>query len=94
MWVLLIFVCKELCMGLGGLLIHRRAKVEIPPSNIFGKTATVLFFIICVALIVFPDIPHTAAIAMICVCLAASLLAFATYIKRYIGIMKAKTTGD
>ncbi len=93
-WVLLIFVCKELCMGVGGLLIHRRAKVEIPPSNYFGKTATVLFFIICVVLIVFPNVPHTAALAMICVCLAVSLLAFVTYIKSYVGIMKAKTTGD
>lgn len=94
LWVLLIFVGKEMCMGLGGLLIHRRAKVEIPPSNYFGKTATVLFFIICVALIIFPQIPRTAALAMICVCLAVSLLAFVSYIKSYVGIMKAKTTGD
>ena len=42
-WVLLIFMVKEAMMGLGGLIIHRRARVEIPPSNYFGKTATVLF---------------------------------------------------
>lgn len=94
LWVLLIFVVKELCMGLGGLLIHRRAKVEIPPSNYFGKTATVMFFVICVVLIVFPGIPRSAALTLICICLAASLLALMSYIKSYVGIMKAKTTGD
>lgn len=89
-WVLIIFVAKELCMGLGGILIHRRAKVEIPPANYFGKTATVMFFVICVVLMVFPEISHTAALIMICACLAVSLLAFITYFHSYIGIMKAK----
>jgi CDP-diacylglycerol--glycerol-3-phosphate 3-phosphatidyltransferase len=97
-WVLIIFVVKEASMGIGGLLIHRSAKVEIPPSNYVGKTATVLFFVICVALLLFPSIPRRAAIAMICLCLAVSLAAFVTYIKSFLAIMrdrkKIQVTGE
>jgi cardiolipin synthase len=86
-WVLLVFMGKELCMGLGGLLIHRVAKAEIPASNIIGKTATVLFFIVCIVLMVFDHIPHAAAVTMICVCLAISMAAFASYYANYRRIM-------
>ena len=89
LWILLIFFVKELTMGLGGLIIHRRAKVDIPPSNYIGKTATVLFFVICVLLMIIPEIPKTAAIILLCACLAVSLTAFVTYLKSFLSIMKA-----
>ena len=98
LWALAVFFAKELSMGLGGLVIHRHAKVEIPPSNYVGKAATVLFFIICVVLLVFPDIPYTAAAVMIGVCLAVSLAAFVTYLHRFLSIMRdpknEAVTGD
>ena len=89
-WILAVMAAKELSLGIGGLIIHRRAKVEIPPSNILGKTATVMFFVVCIALLLFPDIPHSAAMALICVCLAVSLTALVSYIRVYLGIMKAR----
>ena len=89
-WILVIMAAKELCLGLGGLIIHRRAKVEIPPSNIIGKAATVMFFVVCIALLLFPDIPHSVAVALICVCLAVSLAALVSYAKVYLGIMKQR----
>ncbi len=97
-WALAIFFVKEACMGLGGLLLHRRARVEIPPSNYIGKTATVLFFIICISLMLFPQIPQAAAVAMICLCLAISLIAFVTYLRSFLKLMRknqaSSATGD
>jgi CDP-diacylglycerol--glycerol-3-phosphate 3-phosphatidyltransferase len=83
-----IFFCKEAFMGIGGLIIHRKAKVEIPPSNIFGKAATVLFFLVCVLLLLWEGIPGIFAVSLICLCLAVSIVAFATYIKDFRSIMK------
>jgi CDP-diacylglycerol--glycerol-3-phosphate 3-phosphatidyltransferase len=86
-WILFIFLSKELMMGLGGLLIHRRAKVEIPPSNIIGKAATALFFISCVLPMLF-SIPRTYVLIMIGTALTVSLAAFASYLHKYTTIMK------
>lgn len=88
-WIVVIIFAKEALMGLGGLLIHRRAKVEIPPSNYIGKTATVLFFIVCVVLMVF-DISETLSTILICVAVAVSLAAFVSYVYRYATIMKSR----
>lgn len=85
-WVILIFALKEIMMGLGGLLIHRKAKVEIPPSNIIGKSATVIFFVVCVALMVF-DIPETISLVLICAALIISIVAFISYILSFKKIM-------
>ena len=93
-WVLWIFVAKELMMGLGGLLIHRRAKVEIPPSNYIGKTATVLFFLVCAVLLLFRNISHGLALGLVCVCLAVSLAAFVSYAGRFVKIMRKKDEGQ
>lgn len=88
-WILIIFICKELMMGLGGILVHKIAKSAIPPSNYWGKTATMLFSVTCAALILFSDrIPRTTALIMICICLAVSLAAFASYIVQFRKIMK------
>ena len=86
-WVLIIFAIKEILMGIGGLLIHNVAKMEIPSSNIIGKTATTLFFIVCVILMVFDGIPRTVTLPMICVCLVVSMAAFVSYFINYRRIM-------
>lgn len=96
LWALGIFFVKEALMGVGGLILHRRARVEIPPSNYIGKTATVLFFLTCGILILLKDkIPtdsglQTMTIVLICACLAVSLAALVSYIGRFRKIMKEK----
>jgi len=87
-WILIIFAVKEITMAIGGLVIHRVAKADIPPSNYIGKTATVLFFIACAVLVLFPKIPRSAAIAMMCVVLAVAVAAFISYAMNYARIMK------
>ncbi len=86
-WIVLIVVAKEAMMGIGGLLIHRKAKVEIPPSNYIGKTATVLFFVTCAILMLF-RVEHSLAVALVSLAVAVSIAAFISYLCRFIRIMK------
>lgn len=86
-WIVFIVVGKEAMMGLGGLVIHRHAKVEIPPSNYVGKIATALFFVICVVLMVF-DPDKTVSVILISFAVFVSLVAFVHYLRHFIGIMK------
>ena len=92
-WIVLIVVIKEALMGIGGLLIHRKAKVEIPPSNYIGKTATVLFFVSCAILMIF-HVKHTVAVALVSMAVAVSLAAFVSYLCRFIRIMKMSKTKE
>ena len=97
LWALGVFFLKELLMGIGGLILHRRAHVEIPPSNYLGKTATVLFFLVCAVLVFFKDsINNTPGLAtwLICGCLAVALAAFVSYGIRFLKIMKKKDNGN
>ena len=88
-WVVFAFAAKELMMGIGGLIIHRKAKEEIPASNYIGKSATVIFFLVCVLLMVF-DIPHGVAVAMVCIALFISFTAFISYIWSFKKIMRGR----
>ncbi len=86
-WLVLIVLVKEALMGVGGLLIHRKARVEIPPSNYIGKTATVLFFVTCAVLMLFP-VGHDLAVALVGAAVVVSIAAFVSYLCRFIRIMK------
>jgi CDP-diacylglycerol--glycerol-3-phosphate 3-phosphatidyltransferase len=88
LWILAVYTAKELLMGLGGLVLHKRAGVEIPPANYLGKAATALFFLVFVLMILF-SIPRAYALIMICVAMAVSLAAFASYLRNYRRIMQA-----
>ena len=92
-WLVLIVLVKEAMMGIGGLLIHRRARVEIPPSNYIGKTATVLFFVTCAILMLFP-VGHNVAVALVGAAVAVSLAAFVSYLCRFIRIMKQSNSKE
>ena len=85
-WIVFVVVGKELLMGLGGLLIHRKAKEEIPPSNVLGKAATAMFFVVCVLLMLF-EIPKPYSHIMILAALCVSLTAFVSYLLRFRRIM-------
>ena len=89
-WTVAIVVAKESLMGLGGLLIHRRAKTEIPPSNIFGKTATVVFVVACVVIMVFPALPDIYATSLIALAIGLTFAALLSYVMTYRAVMKKK----
>ncbi|MDR2530239.1 MAG: CDP-alcohol phosphatidyltransferase family protein [Oscillospiraceae bacterium] len=92
-WAVITFFVKEVLMGIGALVLFRKI-ADTPPSNVFGKTSTVVFFAVCVILIVgkghikppIPSIMITGAIVIM-------LLAFASYVSKFISIQQ-KTKGS
>lgn len=93
-WAVIVLGVKEICMGIGGYVVHRVAQVEIPPSNLIGKMSTVVFFLVCVAIMIF-EIPETVAIVMISGAIVLALLTFVSYIRTYISVMKNRESpGD
>ncbi|MDR0446948.1 MAG: CDP-diacylglycerol--glycerol-3-phosphate 3-phosphatidyltransferase [Oscillospiraceae bacterium] len=93
-WAIAVVVTKELLMGVGGLVLHSRAKAEIPPSNIFGKTATVFFVVTCAALMLFPSINGAYASAMIGVAVGLASAALISYILTFSAEMKKRLKSD
>ena len=87
-WALSVVLAKELIMVAGGAVIRRKQDGAVPPSNIFGKTSTVVFFIICVTLMLFQNIPENTAMVMISIAIALMMLALASYIKTFITVMR------
>jgi len=87
-WAVLIAGLKEIMMGIGGIVLHKAANANIMPANKLGKTATVVFFLVCVTLMLFRDIPGDVAIVMISCAIALTLCALAGYLNKYITVMK------
>jgi len=88
LWAALIFFVKEILMGIGGLIIHKKAHNELPPANFIGKTSTFVFFVVCVALMTFTNLPDFIAISLISAAICLTLIALAVYLNTYIKIMK------
>lgn len=88
-WVVVIFFCKELLMGLGALTMYRKLD-DVISSNYLGKGATVAFFVVCVLLMVFPQISKEWATGMIGVALLLTLAAFFRYLWHYLELMEKR----
>ena len=78
-------------MGLGALTLYQKTE-DVMPSNWLGKSAGAIFFIICVSLILFPQIPRGWATALICVALGLNIAAFLRYL--YIYIIKVTESNE
>ena len=87
-WAIMVMVIKEFLMMIGGAVIHRVGRMDIPPSNYIGKTATVVFFIVCLTLMLFRGIPHRVAKIMIFIALALTLMALGSYVMTFTATMK------
>jgi len=100
-WAVIIFFIKEVLMGIGGLVIHKKAHIELPPANIIGKISTVVFSLVCLTLMLFSNLSNAddfkaLAIILVSVATGLALAALASYIVSYINIMKSivKSTGN
>jgi len=89
LWAVLLAGLKELMMGAGGLLLHKKAQAEIPASNIIGKASTVVFFLVCVTLMLFRDISRWGSITLISLAIGLTFIALVSYLIKYIKIMKS-----
>jgi len=88
-WAVLLVGVKEILMAIGGFVVHKVAHVEIPASNLIGKVSTVVFFLVCVSFMLF-SIPNDIVIIMISCAILLALLAFASYIRTYVIVMKKR----
>ena len=77
---LVLFVAKELLMLAGGIVISKKFKMDMPPSNILGKLSTVLFFLVCATVLLFPGIPQVFIDALITLALVVTFAALGGYI--------------
>ena len=89
-WAVTIVAAKEILMGIGGVVIHRRAKAEIPASNIFGKTATVVSIVACLSLMIFPIRAQQFAAFMMAIAISLMFGALATYVRTFSLVMKER----
>ena len=93
-WAVLVAGIKEILMAIGGLILHKVAKVHVMPANLLGKIATVVFFLVCATLMLFRSISETTAIVLISIAILLTLLALASYFNKYMAIMKSRTSTD
>jgi len=89
LWAVLLTALKEILMGAGGILLHKRAHADIPASNIIGKTSTVVFFLVCATLMLFRYLPDWASILLISVAIGLTFIALVSYLIKYVRIMKS-----
>jgi len=94
LWAVLLAAVKELMMGAGGLVLHKKAQAEIPPSNIIGKASTVVFFLVCVTLMLFRDIPNWGSVTLISLAIGLTFIALVSYLIKYIKIMKSTEVSE
>ena len=95
LWAVLVFFIKEILMGIGGLVLHKKAHIELPPANIIGKISTIVFYAVCIAMMLF-RISDEFAVILTSIAIGLALIALASYIISYIKIMKSrsKTTNN
>jgi CDP-diacylglycerol--glycerol-3-phosphate 3-phosphatidyltransferase len=87
LWAVIVLLVKEIIMGIGGFYIYK-TKAFMPPSNYFGKTATVVLFIACVILIAFKDLPKPWPLIIISVGIAIAVIAFFNYLIVFIKLLR------
>jgi len=89
LWAVLVFFIKEILMGIGGLVLHKKAHVELPPANFIGKMSTFIFYAVCIAMMLF-RIPDYVAVILTSAAIGLALIALTGYIISYIKIMKSR----
>lgn len=77
-WLVAVIGIKEILQGIGGLLLLR-SDVKVHAAEWFGKVATALFYVVMVAIVVFPDMPTTFMYVLIAVIAVAMIAAFFGY---------------
>lgn len=93
-WLVGIVVLKELLQGIGGLLLLR-TDVKVHAAEWFGKISTALFYVVMVAVVVFPTMPQSLLYTLISLVALAMIAAFAGYCRTFCRLRsQAKETHD
>ena len=91
MWFLAVFLfLKDLSLLIGGIMLYQK-KDGMVPSNIFGKFATLVFYVAVVLLTLFgqyfsENVKYIIAVVIVFVC----LVAFISYVFKFFSIRSKK----
>lgn len=72
-WMLVIYVTKELILGVGTLFLFKRRN-NIQKSNVFGKFSSLMIFVAIIVLIIFGESIGELGIDLICVVVILSII--------------------
>ena len=89
MWAVVVFFLKEVLMGIGALTMYRRMD-DVISSNWLGKASTGVFFVVCAALVLFPQIPDEWAVGLISFALALTIAALVSYVVQFLQVLGHK----
>lgn len=89
LWAVIVFFCKELSMAIGGYIMYRKLG-DVIPSNWLGKLSTGVFFVVCGALVLFPQIPRNWSAGLMAGALALTLAALAGYILQFYRVLRER----
>jgi cardiolipin synthase len=81
LWLFIVFMAKEFFMIISGSILYWRKEKVVIPSNIIGKSATVVSTIAVTLLIIFPS--NVICISVLIMALVLKLLALTTYVITY-----------
>lgn len=87
LFVLVVYVLKELLMG-GGFLLLSKKKIALESSKWFGKMATVVTYIVMFLLIIIPNISDTWMIVLNTLVVAVTVFAFVMYAADFVKICR------
>ncbi|SHJ62810.1 CDP-diacylglycerol--glycerol-3-phosphate 3-phosphatidyltransferase [Dethiosulfatibacter aminovorans DSM 17477] len=82
-----VVVVKELFMIVSGLILYLRKERMVIPSNIFGKSATVIFMLSIMLLMLYPD--NDNLVYLLYLAVLVKIIAFISYRITYVRNKKA-----
>ena len=83
----IIFIIKEVCMGLGGLIVIKRGE-KIIGSKWFGKVSTFIFYVVVAVVLFFPGISKGLLDTLVAIAAVTALFAFAMYIPVFVKLLR------
>lgn len=86
LWLLILFVVKEVIMGVCGLIVIKKKDV-VNSAQWFGKLSTAVLYFVMFLLFVFSGVPESVANGMILLCAAALMLSLVNYLRFYYNLL-------
>lgn len=85
-WILIALGIKEILMILGGAVLYFSKSNQVVPSNKYGKSATMIFYVATLSIVF--KFPFTISKILFLVTVVFNVLALINYLKIYLDIVK------
>lgn len=87
--LVILFVVKELFMGIASLVIIRKKRRKLDGAKWFGKICTAVFYFVTFVLIAVPELSAFWVYLLLAVCAAFMLLSFSMYVPVFVKMYRA-----